>query len=473
MTCAPPRGAAASRGQQVVVGLGGQARHEVELDLLGAGGEGAPHAGHDVLLGDVLVDHVAQALAARLGREGEGRRPLLLYQAVEALVQGVNAQAGQLQRRARVADPLEDARHRRAQARVVAGRERQQRHLFPAEVARAGDGAVDDLGHVALAHRAGDHPRLAEAAAPHAAPHDLQRQAVVDRLDHRHQGGRRRERVQVAHDARLGAARLARPPQAGDGADPGQQRGAVLAGPLAVADGVRDLQQRLLPVAHAHDVGEGAQHRRVRGAVPADEHQRVAVAAVGRAQRHARQVEHRQQVGQAQLVAQREADHVERARRPTRLQREQGQAPLPQQRLEVGPGREREVGVGVLARVDRGVEDAQAVVGDAQLVGVGVGEQEVGAGRVPVLARRAQLPAQVAPRAGDQGQHAPPQRGAQPLRIVVRRVRAVATALGVSGHGASFPIGTGRQRAPGVPTSGVTAPRSRISLLSSFSKGTG
>ena len=57
--------------EHVLVGLGGQPAHEVELDLSPArpvrGGDGAD----EVVLGHHLVDDLADALGAALGREGE------------------------------------------------------------------------------------------------------------------------------------------------------------------------------------------------------------------------------------------------------------------------------------------------------------------------------------------------------------------------------------------------------------------
>src|SRR3954447_18913789 len=54
--------------QDVVVGLGRQAAHEVELDLAPARGVRGGHRVDQVLLGDHLVDDLADALAAALRR---------------------------------------------------------------------------------------------------------------------------------------------------------------------------------------------------------------------------------------------------------------------------------------------------------------------------------------------------------------------------------------------------------------------
>ena len=58
-------------GQHVLVGLGGQAQHKVELDVVPPAGEGRGAGGENLLLGDVFIDGVPQALAAGLGGEGQ------------------------------------------------------------------------------------------------------------------------------------------------------------------------------------------------------------------------------------------------------------------------------------------------------------------------------------------------------------------------------------------------------------------
>ena len=59
--------------EHVLVGLGGQAAHEVELHLAPAGAVGRGDGVDEVLLGDHLVDHLADALGPALGRERQAR----------------------------------------------------------------------------------------------------------------------------------------------------------------------------------------------------------------------------------------------------------------------------------------------------------------------------------------------------------------------------------------------------------------
>ena len=72
-------------------------------------------------------------------------------------------------------------------AAEVGGGQRRERHLVVAGAAQAlVDHAPDLLGR-ALAHGPGDHARLAEPAAPGAAPEDLDVEPVVDDLGERHE----------------------------------------------------------------------------------------------------------------------------------------------------------------------------------------------------------------------------------------------------------------------------------------------
>ena len=59
-------------GAEIVVRLGGQSAHEVELGARVALARRRGHGGHELGLRVVLVDHVAHALAAGLGRQGDG-----------------------------------------------------------------------------------------------------------------------------------------------------------------------------------------------------------------------------------------------------------------------------------------------------------------------------------------------------------------------------------------------------------------
>lgn len=62
----------ADDARHVLVRLGGEPHHEVELHIAVAPLEGGAAGAQHLLLGDVLVDDVPQPLGPGLGREGEG-----------------------------------------------------------------------------------------------------------------------------------------------------------------------------------------------------------------------------------------------------------------------------------------------------------------------------------------------------------------------------------------------------------------
>ena len=77
--------------QHVLVGLGRQTAHEVELHLAPAVGVGGRHRADQVLLGHRLVDHPADPLAAALGGEGQAGAPSVAGQLVgQGDVEGVD-----------------------------------------------------------------------------------------------------------------------------------------------------------------------------------------------------------------------------------------------------------------------------------------------------------------------------------------------------------------------------------------------
>ncbi len=126
--------------------------------------------------------------------------------------------------------------------------------------------------------------------------------------------------------------------------------------------------------------------------------------AVGGVQRDAGEVERGEQVGVAELGGEADAEQVEGADRAVRVDGELGDAVLAHQRLEVGPHRVGALGQRVGALVEHLVEDLHALVGQPDLVGVGVHQRPADGDRVPVLDPRVQLAADVLDRLADLGQ---------------------------------------------------------------------
>ena len=116
------------------------------------------------------------------------------------------------------------------------------------------------------------------------------------------------------------------------------------------------------------------------------------------------EVEGVQHVGVAELGREGQPEEVEVAHRAVAVDGELRQAALPQLCLHVGPHGIRALGEGVLTLVDDLVEDHDALVGHAHLVGVGIHQRPAGGqllaggpvpADVPVLDRGVQLAADV------------------------------------------------------------------------------
>ena len=336
-------------------------------------------------------------------------------------VEGVDAGARQRQAGVRALVAVGQALGDLGDLGVVGAREAEQADLL---VAGRGQTALDhlpDAGERALTHRAGDHPGLAETAASGAAAEDLDAHPLVDGL------GERDQRllgvgplVQVHHGVLGDAPRDARavgrhPADAPVGqvvdvvelrhvdttgaCQPEQQlvatAGAAVA--LPALDDVGDLQHRLLAVAEDGGVDELGDGLGVERRVASGDDDRVLVAAVHGAERDAGEVQSREQVGVAELGGEAHAEQVEVAHRTVPVDGELGHGVLAHERLEVGPHGVRALRDGVGALVEDLVQDHDALVGETDLVGIGVHQRPTD-GRLVVTPRldlRVQLAADV------------------------------------------------------------------------------
>ncbi len=185
-----------------------------------------------------------------------------------------------------------------------------------------------------------------------------------------------------------------------DAAGPGEAEEEFLAASRAAlglpgADDRRDLQDGLLAVADDRAVDEVGDRLRVEGRVAAGQDDRVVDAAVLRLQRDARQVQGGEHVGVAQLRGEGEAEDVEGADRTVAVDRELRDGVLPHQLLEVRPDAVGALGEDALLLVEHLVEDHDALVGQADLVGVGVHQGPADVAGFPVLDRGVELSADV------------------------------------------------------------------------------
>ena len=340
--------------ERVDVHLGGNADEEVELHPLPALRVRALDRGVQVVVGDELVDHLADPPRAAFGREGEPGAADLLDLAGDADGERVDPQ--RRQREADVAAPLllvHQPGDEAVDPREVGGRQRRERDLV---VAGATQAVAHHRAHLVggtLAHGPGDHPGLAEAAAPRAAAEDLDVEAVVHHLDERHElvlgVGPVAEVGDGALVDALGHVGEARPHLGDERAvvvdlvhrrarrRPGMvassrstpSRRACARERFHAADHLGDLAHRLLAVADHERVDEVGHGLGVERAVPADDHERVLGPAVLGPHGHAGEVEALEHVGVHELGGEAEGDHVEVAGRVVGVDREQRHAARP------------------------------------------------------------------------------------------------------------------------------------------------
>ncbi len=237
---------------------------------------------------------------------------------------------------------------------------------------REGDEGLLGVGPLVEVHHRvlGDPPR-------HAGPvgHDAADAAVGEVLD-----------VVEARD--VNAAGLREPEQ-----DLVAAAGAALG--LPGADDLGDLQDGLLAVADDRAVDEVRDRLGVERGVAAREDDRVVHRAVLGLQRDAREVQGGEHVRVAQLGGEAEPEHVERADGAVAVHGELGHVVLAHQLFEVGPDAVRALREDALALVEYLVEDHDALVGEPDLVGIGVHQGPADVTAVPVLDGGVQLTADV------------------------------------------------------------------------------
>jgi hypothetical protein len=136
--------------------------------------------------------------------------------------------------------------------------------------------------------------------------------------------------------------------------------------------------------------------------VPAGNDQRRVIGAVGRANGQPGKVEDVEHVGVKALVGQRERQDVELRQGQVRLQAHERVAGRAEPFLVVRPGGEDPFARRVLPRVQDVVEDPQAQVRHADLIGVGKEKADLCPHRGEVLVHRVDLGVDVPRRLGDE-----------------------------------------------------------------------
>ncbi len=166
----------------IFVGLRGQANHEIQLATAPTRFDSCVKRPEQVLLGHILVDHVAQTL--RAGLRGKGKAAFfrtrdqvghLYAKGIETLGRNGHADAAT---RACVIDTRQDVKD----LGVVRGGQRGQAHLVIAGLGQASDNAVDDVVGATLTDGTIHHACLAKTTPTRTSAQDLHVEAVMDDL---------------------------------------------------------------------------------------------------------------------------------------------------------------------------------------------------------------------------------------------------------------------------------------------------
>ncbi len=383
--------------QHVLVRLRGQAQHEIQLYRVPAAGEGGLQALGQLLLGDVLVDGVPEALGAGFGGEGQPRLPPPLEPLHQLHGEVVRPEGGEGE--VYVVLPAEGLQivAQAHQLRIVAGGQGAEGHFLIAGIPDGRLGVLRQLLPAPAPHRTVDVPRLTEPAAPNAAPEDLQGHPVVDDLRGGHDGFHGVVGLVHVVDHPLDHL-LRRAVQRGDSGNGPvlmirnvieggdiyalyprrrpEEPGLVPVLPLGPAVELHHLRQQLLPLADEGQVDE-VRHRLgvIHGGAPGDD-QGGQARPVLAPQGQSAEVQHVQHGGVGHFVAHGEADDVKFPHRVPGLQGEKGDAVFAKLLLHIRPRGEHPLAPHAGHLVEDAVQNAEPQVAHPDLIGVREAEGE-------------------------------------------------------------------------------------------------
>ncbi len=155
------------------------------------------------------------------------------------------------------------------------------------------------------------------------------------------------------------------------------------AGGLPRTEHLGDLGDDFFALAQYGGVDEIGEWLGIECGMAADHHEQIVGAAIGGVQRSTSQIDHVEHVGEHELARQVEGEDVEVGGGAVGIDAEQRNAGSPQLPIQIGPGGIRALGERIGAFVQDFVEDLEPLVGQTDLVGIGVSEEP--GHRVPVV----------------------------------------------------------------------------------------
>ena len=297
---------------------------------------------------------------------------------------------------------------------VVAGGQAGEGHLLVARVPARCNALLNQPLRAAGTHRPVGVARLAEAAAPDAAPKHLQHHPVVDDLRGGHDGldreialvkvldnalghhrrrpvsrrdGRHRAVLTIGHIVEGGHIDAGNP---GRGGEKLLLAPALLPGPPVELD---DLHAHVLPLAQDKQIHKGGQRLWIEGAGTARHHDGGELGPLLAAQGQAGQIQHVEHIGVGHLIAQGKTDEIEVGDGVSALQAVEGD-PLPAHLLlHIAPGGEHPLAPHPLHLIHQPVENPHAQIGHADLIGIRKTECVAHIHGAAVLDHRVVLPA--------------------------------------------------------------------------------
>ena len=173
--------------ENIGIRLTRQADHEIQLHLAVAVLHGGADAMEQIVVGQTLVNDVAQALGAGFRREGESGLAGSTKDVGDVVVKPVHPLTGQLQGHVLIRQTVAQLHPHRRQSQVIAAAERQQREVAVARLFHAVLHGFDHRFRLHIPCRSGEHPGLTEAATAGATATNLHSEPIVHRLHMRHQ----------------------------------------------------------------------------------------------------------------------------------------------------------------------------------------------------------------------------------------------------------------------------------------------
>ena len=410
--------------QNILVSFRGQTQHKVELHIVPAAGKGIGAGAQDLILCQILVDHIPQALSTGFRRKGQTAfaHGLQLFHQLPGEI--IRPQGGYRQIHPVLLAVRNHLIGQFLQPPIIRGGQAGKRDLIVSgRFQRLHRLAVQNL-RALLANRAVSKTGLAETAATDAATEHLQIRPVMDDLCRRNDHIRGPVcAVQILNDP-LGDL-FRRTLQCNDGGqcsvivvfmavesghiytgDLGDFLQELLLGPalsLRPVIEAHDLHRDLLALTQREEVYKVCQRLGIVSADTAREHNILQPRPILGMKRDPGKLQHIQNIGIAHLIADGEGNHVEVLHGALAFQRPKGQLVGAHSVLHIAPGGKHPLAPNAVHPVHNAIQDPHTHIGHADLIGIRETEGNTHSGLGQIFLDLAPLAAGVPGRLLDSG----------------------------------------------------------------------